>query len=200
MEAVASESALEALRMAVLGLRMADRDAPGTGTQEALADALKVRDQGPPFAGWPCRQRFVAQSTAGMPQGLLRMLHKRPRIAAELRRPQGERRRGRAGLLDLAALLEWLWGQTAVPERRARAWVQWLHARLARLDLEAAHAEADAQVLSWARGPSCTVSMACSAAGAAARLHALTVNTCAVPGPMHCSGGRKERFLGALLF
>ena len=42
MEAVASESALEALRVAVLGLRMADRDAPGTGTQEALADALKV--------------------------------------------------------------------------------------------------------------------------------------------------------------
>ena len=82
-----------------------------------------------------------------MPQGLLRMLHKRPRIAAELRRPQGERRRGRTGLLDLNALLEWLWGQTAVPERRARVWVQWLHTRLARLDLAAAHAEADAQVL-----------------------------------------------------
>ena len=45
MEAVASESALEALRVAVLGLRMADRDAPGTGTQEALADALKVCHQ-----------------------------------------------------------------------------------------------------------------------------------------------------------
>lgn len=44
MEAVASESALEALRVAVLGLRMADRDAPGTGTQEALPDALKVCD------------------------------------------------------------------------------------------------------------------------------------------------------------
>ena len=93
-----------------------------------------------------------------MPQGLLRMLHKRPRVVAELRRPQGERRR--AGLLDLAALLEWLWGQTAVPERRARVWVQWLHARLARLDLEAARAEAEAQVLLWAHVASGTASAA----------------------------------------
>jgi len=43
MEAVAGEVALEALRAAVAGLRLADRDAPGTGTQEALADALKAR-------------------------------------------------------------------------------------------------------------------------------------------------------------
>ncbi|KAK9826371.1 hypothetical protein WJX81_003941, partial [Elliptochloris bilobata] len=118
MEAVAGETALDALRVSVLGLRMADRDAPGTGTQEALADALK---------------------------GLVRMLHKRPHITAELRRPQGERRRKRAGLPDLAALLDWLWGQTAVPERRARVWVQWLHTRLARLDLAAAQAEAEPQ-------------------------------------------------------
>ena len=104
--------------------------------------------------------KIHCSSTAAMPQGLLRMLHKRPRVVAELRRPQGERRRGRAGLLDLAALLEWLWGQTAVPERRARVWVQWLHARLARLDLEAAHAEAEAQVLLWAHVASCTVSAA----------------------------------------
>lgn len=95
-----------------------------------------------------CASKVQGASTPARPQGLLRMLHKRPRIAAELRRPQGERRRGRAGLLDLAALLEWLWGQMAVPERRARVWVQWLHARLARLDLAAAQAEAEAQVLS----------------------------------------------------
>ena len=43
MREVAGEAALEALRVAVLGLRMADHDAPGTGTKEALADALKAR-------------------------------------------------------------------------------------------------------------------------------------------------------------
>jgi hypothetical protein len=62
------------------------------------------------------------------------------------------RARARAGLPDLPALLDWLWRHTAVPERRARVWVQWLHARLARLALEHAAAAA-AAAAAQARGP-----------------------------------------------
>lgn len=88
---------------------------------------------------------YTTQCLIGL-QGLLTMLYKRPAIVADLREPRGERQRGRTGLPDLAALLEWLWAQTAVPERRARVWVQTLHARLAHLDRAAAHIAAQAHV------------------------------------------------------
>ncbi len=79
----------------------------------------------------------------------MRTLIRRRRIAADLARPRGAGERARAGLPDQPALLDWLWRHTAVPERRARVWVQWLHARLARLALEQAAAAAAEQ----ARGP-----------------------------------------------
>lgn len=203
MEAVAGEVALEALRAAVLGLRLADRDAPGTGTQEALADALKARrlpqcrvrfrgyaqlmltravsarlplhartllaglqvvlvpgSENRTTAWWPhspsapppCEVSATYRALGNCSsqggacaQGLVRTLIKHRRIAADLARPRAAGERARAGLPDLPALLDWLWRHTAVPERRARVWVQWLHARLARLALEQAAAAAAAQ-------------------------------------------------------
>ena len=65
MREVAGEAALEALRVAVLGLRMADHDAPGTGTKEALADALKARCRnGALRNGAPCQCVPWAPATA----------------------------------------------------------------------------------------------------------------------------------------
>ena len=95
------------------------------------------------FLKWGPR---TSQCLIGL-QGLLTMLYKRPAIVADLREPRGERQRGRAVPPDLASLLEWLWAQAAMPERRARVWVQTLHARLAHLDRAAAHVAAQARVL-----------------------------------------------------
>ena len=63
MREVAGEAALEALRVAVVGLRMADHDAPGTGTKEALAEALEARCRNGVLLA-PCQCLLWAPATA----------------------------------------------------------------------------------------------------------------------------------------
>jgi hypothetical protein len=99
MEAVAGEVALEALRAAVTGLRLADRDAPGTGTQEALADALKARAAGRPALtrAVSARLTLLCTDTAGRLPGHTEVVTAQPERAAS---PSRERRPSSAGRMQ----------------------------------------------------------------------------------------------------